>query len=174
MKKIEALLKKMNSTSFIGKSDYCHKNYDGYFIMEYSPNKLVVRDKTPYCDNEMSVKITYDDGFNVIGFCEFRNNKTVAEYSAPDVPKVQAHGVLSRYLFCDPRYVISIGSEVKRPKIEDAPLKIKLCEENFVFNTICAYAYIYVQNNLVTSMQIRKFNEKKEIGYQRHTIVFSY
>ncbi|HLC59084.1 MAG TPA: hypothetical protein VJH34_01000 [archaeon] len=182
-KELAELLKKLESITFSGRSNYYPLDAkDGYLKMEYGQKKLIVRNKSPLYDNESVIEIGYNENYDVIFYKESIGD--VQKDLTNQIKKHEEYGILNLYLEKDPRWSIKKGKSIE--KVDDKSYRIKVLEGKIQDKPVSLYIELELENGILKRMNrslcveewvklglARKYTTR-EIESQRSTTEFSY
>ena len=129
----------------------------------------MVKNKSPFWAVETVEEISFDENFNVISFEETFGGKYIKS-SPAEIKQMERYGIIDRFRFKDPRYVIKTGTDFKI--LSTDVYRVKILEEDLLGKKICIYVELYLDKGVLKKMKIRKFIGRKELVSQSQEIEF--
>lgn len=160
--------------NFVGVSDYYPPESEvSYLELEYSPEQLVVKNKSPSRDNEIRNEIGYDEDFGVEAVREYHDGALHEDLSDEEIDRREERGILHHYVSRDPRYVVATAEDVEQ--IGDEAFRVTTIDDELPDGRkVENFSEIYLEDGRFDRMVNMDFLAGEELDSNREEITFDY
>ena|SRR3989344_7100443 len=171
---LSALLKQLEASSFLGKSDYYPTDDESaHMRFEYSLRKFVIKNKSPLYATEIVNEIAFTPDYRVAEWKESVGNQPSQTFSQEEIESMDRNGILwGQFLFKDPRCFLRHNLGVE--KLEEGVYRVKVWERNLFFKKVTVYVELYVAGGMLKRLRKYSVINGKEVANQSFGIEFEY